>query len=229
MFRISSLLKPLFGLILFLGCSITLWSQLNIKVGYGGGYMEPDKINEIIGRFNDDKPFLEQPLNDINFLSGLELGLRYRIGISAFELGWNNGSAEAEAFGTDNGSPFQEALTVSLRSYTIGVENFIGDFGFGASIGRRRLKIITDITGFDRDRTIMTSTGLASRFHVFYQVKSNSVSLTLKPYIEFPWDSYNVSALNREYFPDTTIPDTDFDTELTVFGISILFYNGPQK
>ena len=191
--------------------------------------MEPDKINEIISRFNDDKPFLEQPLNEINFLSGLELGLRYRIGISAFEIGWGSGSAEAEAFGTDNGTPFQEAMTTSFRTYSIGVDNFLGDFGFGASLGNRRLKITTDISGFDRDRTVMTDTGLSSRFHIFYQVKSNSVSLTLKPYIEIPWDSYNVSALNKEYFPDSTIPDDAFDTDITIFGISLLFYNGPQR
>lgn len=226
---IDTVKKYTFTFLLLFCCLIEGRSQFNIKVGYGGGYMEPTEINEIIGRFNNDKPFLEQKLNDINFLSGLELGLRYRFGISAFEIAWNSGSAEAEAFGTKDGSPFQEAMKASLRTYSIGVDNFIGDFGFGASIGNRRLKFTTDITGFNKDRTILTQTALASRFHVFFQVKSNNVSLTFKPYVEFPWDSYNVSALNREYFPDSTIPDADFDTDLTVFGLSVVFYNGPQR
>jgi hypothetical protein len=202
---------------------------LNIKVGYGGGYVQSTEINDIIARFNTDKPFLEKKLDDVNFIGGLELGLRYRFGISAFEIAWSNGSAESEAFGFEDGNSFSETLNTSLRTYSIGVDNFVGNFGFGASIGNRQLKIKTDITGFDGDRTIMSETGLASRFHVFYQIKSNSVSITLKPYVEFPWDSYNVSALNREYFPDSTIPDADFDTDLTLFGLSIIFYNGPQR
>ncbi|NNF33314.1 MAG: hypothetical protein HKN68_04360 [Saprospiraceae bacterium] len=204
-------------------------TQLNIKVGYSGGYMESNKIDDIIGRFNDDKPFLEQPLGNIDFLSGLELGMRYRFGISAFEVSMSDLSGDSEAFGIKDGNPFEETITTGFRSYSIGVDNFIGNFGFGASISSRRLKIDTDIMGFDRDRTVLSEKGIASRFHIFYQVKSNNVSLTLKPYIEIPWESYNISALNRDYFPDSTIPDSEFETDITIFGISLIFYNGPQK
>ncbi len=191
--------------IVFMGYTYGV-SQLNIKVGYGAGFMESKEINDIIDRFNSDKPFLEQRLSEVKFLNGLELGLRYRFGFSAFEISMSNG-----------------------RSYLLGVDNFIGDFGFGASISSRRLKLETDITGFDEDRAVLNDRAFASRFHVFYQLKSNNISLTFKPFIEIPWQSYNVAGLNKEYFPNSTTPDSEFDTDITIFGISILFYNGPQR
>jgi len=203
--------------------------QLNIKVGYSGSYGEANEINGVINRFNDERPFLEQKLNEMHLLSGLEIGFRYRLGISAFEISWGNVSAESEAFGTDNGVPFEERLTTSLRSYSVTFDNFLGDFGFGASLATRKLKMKTDIAGFNRDRQILSDSGLISRFHIFYQLVSNNVSLTIKPFVEYPWEKLNVYGLEREYFPDSTLPAQDFDADLTVFGVSFLFYNGPQR
>jgi hypothetical protein len=222
-------LKKLLWSIFLLLLTVVVQAQLNIKVGYTGGYATADEINDIINRFNDERPFLEKKLNEMHLMSGLDLGVRYRVGSAALELFWTNGTAESEAFGTNNGSPFSERLLTSLRSYGIGLDNFIGDFGFGAALISRRLKMQTDITGFNSDRQLFTSTGLASRFHLFFQVKSRSVSLTIKPYYEFPWDKLNVSGLEREYFPSSTTPVENFDTDMSMFGISFLFYNGPQR
>lgn len=210
--------------------STTVVGQLNIKVGYTGGYTSADEVNDIFRRFNDERPFLEEQLNELHILSGLELGLRYRISSSALEISWANMSAESEALGTDpQGSTFRERAETGIRSYSVGIDNFIGDFGFGGSFGTRRLKMKTDISGFDKKREVFKSTGYFSRFHIFYQVTSNRVSLTFKPYIEVPWGKLNVAGLEKEYFPDSTTPVDQFDSNYTLFGISLLFYNGRQN
>ena len=82
-------------------------SQLNIKVGYTGGFTSAPDLNNIVRRFNEDFTGkyggkLDDALNEIRSMHGLEIGLRYRINRVGFELSWHNMSDKSDVFGQLN-------------------------------------------------------------------------------------------------------------------------------
>lgn len=208
---------------------LQIHAQFNIKVGYNLGFAVDDKIGDIVDRFNKENDFFNQPLGDIEGMGGIELGLRYRFKSSAIELSWINNSARARGFGNDGSTPVEADIDASMRTFSLGLETMYGPIGIGSSIDRRRLKLKQDIPNFDATETVSQSSGWAAKLHLTLEARSSSMSLTFKPYIQFPLSNLNVYGLEKSFFPDSEAVENDFDTDFLVYGISIVIYNGPQR
>jgi len=216
------------GLLLTVTTSF-LHGQINIKVGYNLAYVIDDKIEDIVDRYNLDRPFLNQELGDLEWMGGIDLGLRYRLGRTAIEFSWINNGARSRGYGNDGNIPVEEKYEASLRTFSLGLETMYGAVGFGTSIDRRRLNLKLDVPNFDATEVIQSSSGWAAKFHLALEAKSKRMSMTFKPYFSLPLSSLNVYNLEKRLFPDTQAVESDFDTDFSTFGIAIVIYNGPQN
>ena len=224
------LLKCILSLLIF-SCSIALMGQPNIKVGYTFGYAKHDQAKAIFDRFNLLNPQAEQKLTPAKYYNGLDLGLRYRFKYLGIELSVSSigGTATALNVFQENGSLGQVDWRMSLINYALGIENYFGNVGYGASIGTQKLKYKTDFIGGGGRKTIYSETVLNSKFYLIFDLPSNSIAFSLRPYISTTWQPYNIRDVELAFDPQSTLPQSDFDQDLIVYGISFLFYNGPQR
>ncbi len=225
-----------FFFILYIGTTTGVLGQLNIKVGYTNGFTQGLNYNGVVSNFNkniETQFILDDALDPINSLHGLELGLRYRLNSVGFELSWSNLSKRSDAFASlDNVNRIQTKLFTSLTEYSLGAENYFGYFGYGASVGYRHLSIKTDVPGSRRKRAeLLGEPGWAGKFYLLFQVPGDKVALTFKPYVQFPLSEYALdnfeSGLNSKYGFDSR---SSVEKErFFMYGISILLYNGQQS
>ena len=215
-----------------------LVSQLNIKVGYTGGFTSAHDLNNIVRKFNEDfigkyGGRLDDALNEIRSMHGLEIGLRYRINRVGFELSWHNMSDKSDVFGQLNDkTSFQDKWFVSLTEYSLGVENYFGKVGYGASIGHRTARAKTDIFGAPRKKKSVTSeSGYASKFYLLFQFPGEKVGIAFKPYVKVPLSNLDMSSFDQELnvqLDKNYVAAKPLDERFFLYGISIVLYNGRQ-
>jgi hypothetical protein len=216
----------------------SLFSQVNIKVGYIGGFIKAEAINKTINDFNENftskyNGILNDALDEVKSLHGLEIGLRYRMKNVGMELSWHNMSDKSDVFGTlVSNVNFQDKWFTSLTEYSFGLENHIGKFGYGASLGFRTLKIRTDITGAPRKKqTITSESGFASKFYILYQYPGEKVGIAFKPYVQVPLSNFDIGNFDQELnvqLDKNYISNKPLDERFFIYGISIVLYNGKQ-
>lgn len=213
--------------------------QINLKVGYTGGFTKAPVLNNIVDRFNSNflstqsNGKLDDALDQVRSLHGLEIGVRYRMNKVGFELSWHNMSDKSDVFGTLNDkTSFQDKWYTSLTEYSLGVENYFGLFGYGASIGYRTARIKTDITGAPRKkRTVSNESGLASKFYLIFQYPGEKVGIAFKPYVQMPIQNINVSNFDQELnaqLDNNYLAKNPQEEKFFMYGISIVLYNGRQ-
>jgi hypothetical protein len=228
-----------FGLFFFVLSSGILSAQLNIKVGYAGGVVQASVLDEIVDDFNakylasNPSGRLDDELDRFSSIHGLEIGLRYRINNLGFEGTWNNFSSNSDVIGIlDSKASFQDKYFLSLTSYSAGVENYIGKFGFGASLAYRIFKMRTDISGATKKRkTITNEDGFASRIYLTFQFPGDKVGIAFKPFVELPLGSMDITGFDQELGSqiDSNYEATSKNMRLSLYGISIVLYNGLQE
>lgn len=212
-------------------------AQFNIKVGYTGGQINAPELDEIISRYNTDFStrfgFIEDDLELVKSMHGIELGLRYRYKNVGYELSWNNMSDKNDFFGTwQTGGSFQDKWFYSLTQYALAIETYYGWVGVGTSLGTRTLRIKTDIAGAPRKkRTVLEDTGWVTNFYLTFQFPGDKVAIAFKPYIQMPLGMQDIGpfsfALNQAVDPNYN-EIRQIDTRAVVYGLSIVLYNGKQ-
>jgi hypothetical protein len=215
-----------------------IYSQINIKVGYGGSFPQKLEVNKVISTFNNSiGKSLEDKMDEITSLNGLTLGLRYRWKKLGIDASWQSLSSKSDFVGNISGQPTQiisDKWFISDTDYSLGLENYFGNFGYGASFGISTLRIKTDIEGASRKkRTVTEETAPFGRFYLIFQASSSIVAACIKPYIQFPLGkTYDISSfaldLNKTYDPSYQIIDP-IESRQYLYGVTIALYNGPQE
>ena len=219
---------------LTLAYSASLSAQWNIKVGYAGGFMKAPVLNNVIDNFNNKYNTFEDKMDPFRSIHGLEIGLRYRLNSVGFEASWNSMSSKSDFIGKLPGSNvnFQDRWFMSMTEYSFGLENYIGDFGYGASLGYRTFRMKTDITGSTRKkRLVADEPGFSSKFYLLYQVPGNKVGIAFKPYVQFPLQEIDISDFDQDLnvqFDDGYNAAKPQLEKFFMYGISIVLYNGKQ-
>lgn len=202
-------------------------AQLNIKAGYNLGFVQAQVHKQIYERYNTDNSWLTQELEPFNILNGLQLGVRYKFeNLVALEFNWQNQYHRKAASGTDpsDNSNFTRSVSFRYSSLGLGIENFIGPVSFGASFNYDFINYKTSTTDIDQFR-VLKDTGWSSHFFVSFNFEGGRpLSLSLRPYAQIPWTTFNLQALNDALNPsDTSI---NLEESYTTFGIMLIFYNG---
>lgn len=229
----------LFSLYFIMLTSLISTAQLNIKVGYAGGLVQVPELDNVVDDFNakfktvNPAGRLDDELDRFSSLHGLEIGLRYRTGNLGFECTWNNFSNTSDVIGIlENQSSFQDKWFMSLTSYSAGVENYIGKFGFGASLAYRIFKLRTDISTATKKRKIITDTdGFGTRLYLTLQFPGDKVGIAFKPFVELPLGNFDITGFDQELGQqlDSSYKSDPKSTRLAMYGISIVLYNGLQQ
>ena len=224
------LLKYILCLLVF-SLTNSMYGQLNLKVGYNLGYAKLNQTKSIFDRFNLINPQAEKELSPVNFYNGIELGLRYRFENFGIDIGISSMSGNSEALNViqNDGSLGKDDWKISLVNYSIGLENYFGTFGYGATIGTQKLKYKTNFISSGGRKTVFDQSVLNSKFYLIIEVPSNKVAFSIRPYISTTWKPYNIQDIELLFEPGSSRPESEFDQDLIVYGLSFLFYNGPQR
>ncbi len=205
-------------IVFFLTLSLSIaHSQINIKVGYTGGWSSLSTTNDLFSQYNDAHPDIEDGFGRIHFLHGLELGARYKIGVWGFDGGVSYISGRTAATGD-----IESKWTVDVTNYHLGIENYFGMFGYGANIGYQRLRYKKYESG--NKSTIANPYQWVSKVYLIFEGEGESTSISIRPYISIPWAQYDISAVGKTLLDS----DASFSENSMIFGISILFVNGPK-
>ena len=216
---------------LFLLVVCSAYGQFNIKVGYSNNYAKLDKVSDMFERYTASFEDENKVLKPVNFHNGIELGARYtfgnHIGIDA-GLSSTRGTNDVNDISIAGSTSFDTKWKSSLNHYYIGLENYFGWFGYGATIGYQQIKFNNKIDASDYVE-ILKQNALNSRFYLIVESVSNQTSFSLRPFVSVNWESYNLHNIEMELFPDSNTPVSSFDEDMMVFGISVLIYNGPGR
>lgn len=215
---------------IFLLLTITCQGQFNYKVGYDLSYVRATALDEIVDRFNIENDFLEDEMRYLRFISGLELGVRYTFGPLSTECSFSNISRSRSSLGIDpvSNSDFSKKLFYNMRKYSVGLQYQIQSFGIGASIGTRRIRVRTDVPGSEVRPTLVSEYNTFSRFNLIYQLGEGSYRIAMMPYIELGYGSVNIAPIEDNILSEPTNTGERSES-FPVFGISFVFYNGPDR
>ena len=213
------------GTLVFLILAYSLnfsYSQLNIKAGYIGMDGQFEATNALFQDYNTNNS-LDKTFKNLGYLQGIDIGLRYRINNLGLEAGWYNmQSSKIEALGDG----VNENWRISNSQFYLGLENYFGHLGFGASIGYNNIKYRRKIES-SRDRSTKQSDNfLSTKFCLIITASSGKTGISIKPFYQPQWNSHNITDFNHTL--NGTKPEGLSDY-LKGFGISIALYNGPQS
>jgi hypothetical protein len=109
------------------------------------------------------------------------------------------------------------------NAYSIGFDNYFGAWGVGSSLLSQSFKIDRKIG--DNDLRILKDRDYHLRFHLIWQIQeSRKVDFYLKPFYQFSLGEYDLTGLADD------LNATGYDTSMkpSMFGVTIVFYNGRQ-
>ncbi len=199
-------------------------AQVNIKVGYGLAFPQLSNVNEILAAYQPAGSTISEPFGSLSVVHGIQLGLRYRLLNTGIEIGWETMAQDksALAFVPSSDSFIDRTYRFSLNSYHIGIEHYFDKYGIGSALHTQRLGIQRSIG--NNDLPLVNERNLALRLQFIWQVQqSDLVSLLIKPYYQIPLGSFDLSP----FVEDIEVEGFREDS-LSVFGISLVFYNGRQ-
>ena len=214
----------------FIVCSA--YGQFNIKVGYTGNYINLEKTADMFERYSAQFSNENKVLEPTKFHNGIELGARYVFGGHiGLDIGVSStrASNKVSDISVNTTESFDSEWKSSLNNIYIGLENYYGWFGYGATIGYQQLKYRNKTSITSENIEILKQNALSSRFYLILESVSEQTSFSLRPFISFSWEPYNLQELELELFPDSTAPTANFNEDMMVYGISLLIYNGPRR
>ncbi len=222
-------------LVTLISCSSNvLEAQFNFKVGIGSKYMLAPTYNNLVELYNednDDNYNIEEELNNLRFVNGVHLGIRRKTDAISYEISWEYLSSKSQTFGEEslNGPLFEQTIYYTVIDTYLGLEYASSDnFSYGITLGPRSTRIRRDIGNSD-NKINMTKAGNPQwTSKVYTQVMlggRSSIRFALRPYYEFAWSKLDLS----QVVSDLNIPYSgDTQESFHSFGLTLLFYNGPQ-
>jgi len=208
-----------------MGIASELTGQINLKIGYNTAMPNFEESDAILSSYMPENTELVQGFGRLKFIHGIQLGLRYQIGTTAFELGWENmNRSRTSLFYNSSTDSFTErSYKYGLAAYSFGMDNYFGDFGIGSVLKSQAIGIEREIG--NNSLQVVNERNWNLRLHLIWVLqKSKSVSLVLQPFYQFSLGAYDLEPLAIEL----DVSDLETSMKPSVFGISLIFYNGKQ-
>ena len=225
----SILRKILLSLLVLMVVQTINYAQVNIKVGYNLAYTSTSALDELVNAFNQQNDFrLSKPLGTVNFISGIDVGLRYTMGSTSLEFSFDNLSSEKEALGEEpsDGSLFKEIYFYNQKGFSFGIETHSDKLGWGISLMNRTYSFKTNIATTNEKRDVLSDSVLAVKVNTsIYLGGTGNISFAIKPFYIFPISKIDLSPLASEW---NIVPQNTPEERFGTFGLSFVFYNGPQ-
>lgn len=215
-------IKALLTVVLMIMASSIVHAQFNVKIGYNPIFGAFNGVNAIQDAYISNNGEIQNGFNDLSFMHGIQLGVRYRIGTFGVELGWESLSSNREALSFNSNN---EVFTVreydhDLKTWILALDQYFRPVGFGAALTRTNYSVGREI-GNNRIPILDESQwGLRLQLNLVIQ-ESSRVSFLIRPYYQFYLNDFNIEPLAAD------LNNTAATTEsLSYFGLSLVFYNG---
>ena len=204
-------------------------AQLNIKIGYSLNYSPSLVNNDILSSYDNERPWLNKTMGELHFLNGLQAGLRYRIEMLAFDLSWERVSKEKTANGINPvGQTHYTELKYNFNRYSAGIELGKGVFAFGTNVYMEDFKIKSPLSGIEGDENVIKDYNFGNKVYLNFATNTHKLhSISLQPFVLIPWSPVNL--FNLENHLNTEAGLRTYNQWNFHYGISIVFYNGPQS
>ena len=103
------------------------------------------------------------------------------------------------------------------------------NFSIGGTIDATDLNYKVEGTGFQDTEKVVDEFSMGSHFFLSYEINGGDyMSVAFRPYIQMPWESFNITGCERTNYPNSTVPESELKENLFNFGIMFIFYNGQQ-
>lgn len=203
-------------------------AQFNVKVGYNAQYNGLKETNKIFSRYNENTADISQKFSKFHYIHGLELGARYMLSQRlAIDVGF------ISLFSTDNASSRNisgvinnDEWRITQRNLLIGFENYYNYIGFGVHIGNIKTNYLRNYPGANKKLSVYSDSYMNARVELILQAKSGNNAFALKPYYNIPITDLNIAKVDQNLNNGTT---PEIIEDFSSFGVSIVFYNGPQR
>ena len=203
-------------------------AQLNITTGYELNYQLANDFNDIIKEFNTQNDFLDENLDELRIMHGLQLGLQYEIeDFLAFTLGWKYRFKNSESSGIDPNTSEEVRRDLFIRQnvISVGFENKFGLVGYGATFDYNRTRFRQEKNNSNNKEDISSGQNFSSTFFLsFTSSPSNQTKLSVRPYIQVPWSKLNLDQLNMEL--NESSGTEKIEDGFLSFGLMLIFLNG---
>ena len=175
--------------------------QLNFISGYTADYMPMETVSQMLDQYNDERPWLDQPLKNNNFFHGMTFGIRYQGFLSSIEAYYNFRLNPSTAQGIKEGttSTFKKELDIKYSSISIGTTFRVDDLSLGVLVNRDKLSATSSETGKNLKRKIMEERAYSSTFFIDYKLGGTSnAALAIRPFYTLPWGKIDVSEVGDD-------------------------------
>lgn len=215
------LLVAFFGFI-----SLPVNAQFNLKTGYNISYVSMPGLDEVVSSFNASQTYTKS-FHQLNWMHGLEAGLRYKFGAGAFEATYQGSFQQLRAEGDIAGTKdiYTDRIKFGIHSAAIGYQISGPVIGFGTDLQYQwyRVKVIYGLTE-DTHKDVQNI--LALKIYLMATLTGNKgVDIAIQPYWLMPFDEYDLAPLNH-FLGQEGDPGTE---KWARFGLTILFYNGEKR
>jgi hypothetical protein len=222
---------------LLLCCALLAKAQFNFKIGYDPTYINLDKVNFVSKNLNEKAPVLDKKLQNVKFMNGIEVGLRYRINNIALEGGWcTRFVTRNQVFYTDASKETKKTqfFNANTQTYNLGATLSFGKYGFGATVDRNFLNF-TEKDAEQSKRLKVFDKSLRYNSTTFFLQRegqlSDVLSFVVRPYVQLPTRAMvNIKSFQTAFAPQSTVENPDgYEQNMTMLGIKFIFFNGEQN
>jgi hypothetical protein len=215
------LLAVFFGIL-----SFPINAQVNLKTGYSISLNSDEAVDNIIAEFNQSNANGTK-FKNLRWMHGFDAGLRYKSGISAFELSYLGAYRHLKEYYPNpaGGSNLADKLKFDVHSAGFSYQLSDGYFGAGAELEYQWYVTKAQLTQPDRKFKDVQEMWATKLYLMLILEGSGDVTLIIEPYYIIPHGTYDSQPL-QEYLETTSNPSQNKWTRL---GISFMFYNGRQE
>ena len=207
-------------------------AQLNMKAGFTTMYTQASEFNGVLAAFNMQKQDeLQNPIPDLHFTNGIQVGLRYKFDVIMIDFTWENTLRKRLGFGESaDGSLLEKEYFFNFNAMSLSLETRLTpNFHFSAGIGRRTFRVRRDIGNSDRKINVFRSP--AEQYYL--QIKPIFVispyartPLAISPFFIYPLSDIGLLDFQNDLFDPTPDPITEVSERFVSFGLSLVYYYG---
>ena len=204
--------------------SSAAYAQLNLKTGYSFSILSNPGLDQVISDFNQSQSY-SSSISNLRWLQGFEVGLRYKAGIHALELTYQDVYNSLTAIGQTAGTgvAYKDKLKFSVQSAAIGYQLGDGLIALGTDVQYQWYfaKYLPGITT-DKFRNVQEMIGF--KFYLMLTLEGNQgIDMAVQPYMVLPTKYYDLNPLAQALGTEETLGQDKWIR----FGITLMFYNGP--
>lgn len=198
-------------------------AQVNLKAGYNISFVSDPGVNKVVEMFNGSQAYTSS-FNKFSWMHGIELGFRFKAGIHAFEISYQNAYQLLQAKGElmDGSGSYRDKIRLGIQSGAIGYQVTGEVFGMGTDLQYQWYTTKVDLDAATEQFKYVQNM-LALKFYMMFTLEGNGgIDASLQPYYVLPFDTYDLNPLSQ-YLNQEAGPG---GKKWTRFGLSVLFYNG---